>query len=151
MNNIKSLDLLIKTINENFKKNDNVKILNNIVNNYVGDDWKKYISIGSGYIKQKIYSNDLYEIYGITWNPNSESKIHDHSENGCIFNILDGNLKEELFDTKLKLHKINYYNSSNKIGINNNEFYHKVSNISNTTAFSLHIYSPPNYKMNTFN
>lgn len=152
MNKINSLNLLIENINKIYSKNDNVSSLTTILNNYSGEDWKDYISLGSGYIKKKIYYNDLYELYAITWNPNSYSPVHDHASNGCIFNVLEGNLKEELYDTDfLKLYKINYYNNiSNNIGINNNDFYHKISNISNQFAFSLHLYSPVNYKMNTF-
>ena len=151
MNKIKSLNLLIDTINKVYTKNDNVSSLKTILNNYSGEDWKDYISLGSGYIKKKLYYNELYEIYAITWNPNSCSPIHDHASNGCIFNVLEGNLKEELYDTEfIKLYKVNYYNTSNNIAINNNDYYHKISNISNQFAYSLNINTPIEYKMNTF-
>ena len=85
--------------------------------------------------------------------PGSESKIHNHASNGCLFKLLDGNLKENLYHTNtLDLIKTNYYVNQNNLydttQFINNNYYHKMFNISNYNAYSLHIYSPVDYDMN---
>ena len=99
-------------------------------------------------IKLTNYSNDLFEIIIIFWN-DVESKIHDHSENGCLIYILDGILLEEIYDNKLILTNTNIFNKFNIGYIDNNVGYHKI--ISPNKSISMHIYSPPNYKINIFN
>ena len=41
----------------------------------------------------------------VSWMPFKKSTIHDHSENGCLYKILEGNLDEERYslDNSLKL------------------------------------------------
>ena len=47
----------------------------------------------------------------VCWNPFQETKIHNHSNKGCILKIIEGNMDEILYDTNFnilnhsKLHK----------------------------------------------
>lgn len=96
-------------------------------------------------IKLHDYSNDLFEMILICWDTGSESRIHDHPENGCVFNLMNGCLEEHLYDSNIKLKKITTVNSNNTSYMENSIGYHKIKCIDK--AMSLHIYSPPNHKM----
>jgi len=99
----------------------------------------------------KLYEKeDLFEIKLIGWKPNATSSIHDHSKYGCVYYMLQGSLNEKRYHltnlteyshNQLKLGDINYID--NTIG------YHAISNQTNMNAFSLHIYSHPNYDCRT--
>lgn len=106
------------------------------------------------YIKLKIHKSDWFDAYIIFWGPNSLSKIHDHSDNGCLFKVIKGNLKERIY-SKSNLLSFDVINRNcNNIGeIHNSQGYHSMENISedNEVAVSVHFYSPPDYNMNVFN
>ena len=84
------------------------------------------------------------DIYFIVWQPNTVSKIHDHSKNGCHMFILKGDIKEEIYDKNLKLIGNNYYSTFDKSYIDDNIGYHRIKN-SNQYSYSLHIYHPKNH------
>ena len=84
----------------------------------------------------------------ICWSSNSESKIHDHPEKGCILQLFEGVLEEHLYDSDLNLIKLTTINSNNTSYMDNNIGFHKIKCIEK--AMSLHIYSPPNHKMRIF-
>lgn len=96
-------------------------------------------------IKLYDYSNDLFEIILICWDTNSESKIHDHPENGCALRLMKGCLEEHLYDSELRLKQIYKFNANNTSYMENSMGYHKIKCIKK--AMSLHIYSPPSHKM----
>ena len=55
-----------------------------LINNYTGNDWKNYVLKNeTRYNKIKVFENDKFDIYVISWNINQESKIHNHSSNCC--------------------------------------------------------------------
>lgn len=129
--------------------------LNEIKDNlstYLNEDVIKYCNDNATYINNKHnkiklhdYSNDLFETILICWDDGSESKIHDHPENGCILQLLNGCLEEYLYDSNLKLQKISTFNSGDISYMENSIGYHKIKCINK--AISLHIYSPSNYIM----
>jgi cysteine dioxygenase len=139
-----SINLLAKSIKLNL--NNNVKNILNILENYNGNDWKKFIKYSnlSNYKRNTIYQDTEFEIVIITWNKNSKSEIHDHSKNGCALKLLQGNLIEEIYDLKLNKIKSESLLTNNISFINNNIGYHKIIN-QNELSVSMHIYSPPNY------
>ena len=62
-----------------------------LVRDYKTDDWKQYAKISKNlYRKNKVYSDDTIEVYIIIWLPGHGTKIHNHSENGCILKVLLG-------------------------------------------------------------
>lgn len=134
-----------KLINE-IKTIQTFSEVKNILLKYKGDDWKKYVKINNEiYHKEKIFENDKLDIYILTWDINQESKIHDHAKNGCWLKMLQGNLKENIYDENLKfLFQKNL--NENDIGfMHNNMGYHNIQNNENKIAVSLHVYSPPNH------
>ena len=97
------------------------------------------------YQKQKIYSENNVDMFVITWNKNQVTPIHNHADNGCFLKVLEGCLKESIYDKELQINKesILYQNDisfmSNDIGL------HSINNVSNTISVSLHLYSPSNF------
>jgi cysteine dioxygenase len=137
--------------NINLKKYNNIKHLSNILNNYNGDDWKKYRVVNDlSYNKILVSKTENFDIYIITWKEYYESSIHNHSKNGCLYKILEGTLIEDNYNKKLEF--IGFKNlNKNAIGyIDDNMSYHNIINPTNQIAVSLHIYSPSDYKTNYF-
>ena len=84
------------------------------------------------------------DIYFIVWQPNTVSKIHNHSKNGCYMFILKGMIREEIYNKNLSLININYYSTFDKSYIDDNIGYHRIKN-SNQYSYSLHIYHTKNH------
>ena len=103
-----------------------------------------------GYKKILIYDNPLFDVYVIVWDKLGVSKIHDHSENGCIFRIMKGILSEQIFNKDLKRISRRVLGKDIIGYIDNDNGYHKIRNILDDYSVSLHLYSPREYKPNTF-
>ena len=101
------------------------------------------------YNKFLFYKNDLLDCYFIFWNKNSESDIHDHSQNGCYYKVIKGDVNEYIYNKNIKLIKMQNIIENEVNYIDNNIGYHKIINNS-IRAISVHVYSPPDYIMNTF-
>ncbi|XP_039401194.1 cysteine dioxygenase type 1 isoform X3 [Mauremys reevesii] len=86
------------------------------------------------------------------------SSIHDHTDSHCFMKILQGNLKETLFEwpgkkgTGAMTKKSERVLEENQCAyINDSIGLHRVENTSHTeSAVSLHLYSPPFDSCNTF-
>jgi len=120
-----------------------------LVNDYTGTDWKKYVSFSDNkYKKNLVKKDDNLEMLIICWNNNQISGIHDHPSNGCILKVLDGELEEHEYSNNNKMHLVNK-NICKKNSIGYQEGKNGLHNIINkdTKTVSLHIYSPPNYKL----
>ena len=157
---INNLEELINKINKMYPSNKNFNSLENIVESYNGTDWINYIINGinsplsnhKNYYKNLVYKNNFYDVYIISWMPNKKSTIHDHSNNGCIYKILRGNIKENRYSLdNIKLISSENLNINDCGYISNNMFYHQMINLDNDISVSLHVYSPPNYKTRSFN
>jgi len=149
----------MKTLDELFdyisKKLDNNKLsdFKLCVKEYSGDDWKKYVSFSEDkYKKNLVKRNDQLEIFVICWNNNQISAIHDHPSNGCILKVLQGELEENYYNNinnKVELINVNLC-KENSIGYQEGKNgLHSIKNNYNKTI-SLHIYSPPNYKLSFY-
>ena len=90
------------------------------------------------------------DIYFIVWQPNTVSKIHNHSKNGCHMFILKGMIREEVFTKNLSLIDIKYHCTFNKSYIDDNIGYHRIIN-GKQYSYSLHIYNPRNHVTEYFN
>ena len=107
-----------------------------------------------GYDRRCLYRNEKYEILCLVWESCAESPIHNHAKNGCVMKLLKGELIEELFDLKGKevksicsrcvdpMMKSQYID--NTMGV------HKISNLTESKTYSLHIYSPPRHKVTLY-
>jgi cysteine dioxygenase len=147
----KMLDELINQITYEIEVNKisfNSEKIKNILINYTKNDWEKYITLDINkkvFNKLLIYKNNLFEIFLILWPSNTSSKIHNHSKNGCFLKLLKGDIKEQLYDTKLNFLYSNILNE-NYVGFLKDDIgYHSITNLGDTLAISLHIYSPPNF------
>ena len=124
-----------------------------IVENLIIDssDFIKILDFGNqGYKKILIYDHPLFDVYVIVWNKLGASKIHDHSENGCIFRIIKGILSEQIFDKNLVRLRRRVMGKDIMGYIDNSNGYHKILNILDDYSVSLHLYSPSGYVANTF-
>lgn len=105
------------------------------------------------YVRELVYREDRFEIYIIRWAPGSKSKIHDHSEQGCVMKLLTGTLVETRFDSESleTLDSIIHTADTQASFIHNSNAVHSVENQStDSRALSVHIYAPPNYVAQTY-
>lgn len=151
---IEDLLSLEKNISEEMLINNNL-LLNNVENillSYTGNDWKDYVELlCTKYLKKNVCQTELYDMYVITWDKNQVSPIHDHSKNGCIYKILEGEIIENIYDKNLNMRFKNIVQKNNCGCICNDIGYHSMNNLYDNICVSLHVYSPPNYKTNYFN
>ena len=96
-------------------------------------------------IKLCDYSNDLFEMILICWDTGSETRIHDHPQDGCVLHLMYGTLEEHLYDHSIKLVQVTTVSAGQTSYMDNNLGYHKIRCADK--AMSLHFYSPPNHKM----
>lgn len=138
----------------NIKKDDfSIMDLKPILENltFESSNFIENIEFGNqGYKKILIYDHPLFDVYVIVWNKLGSSKIHDHSENGCIFKIVKGILSEQIFNKNLERIRRRIIGKDIMGYIDNTNGYHKILNILEDYSVSLHIYSPRGYIANTF-
>ena len=147
------LNLLINKLNENSVNKDTLSNkIKNIVEQYDGKDWEKYIvKTKDNYYKNLIYDNSEYEMFIVSWMPNKDSTIHDHSKNGCVFKILKGSLIEEKYELNtIKYISQDIFKEGDVSFISNDISLHKIKNNNDFITVSLHIYSPPKYKIKSY-
>lgn len=155
INNLRELDDVLYTY---FSKNyDNLKKIpynlyqvDNILSRYNGNDWQNYklYDKNASYLKNVFssrYNQQLYAIIIISWNKNKYIKIHNHADNGCSFKILEGNLEETIYDKSLNKLGSKQLHIGTISSIHNNIGFHSITTKENN-AYSLHIYSPFDYK-----
>ena len=132
MDKEKLIDLLTiqRNIEELYESIDGVKINVSIPN-------KPYTII-----RDRIYRDDVYEIFIIYLNEGYTSPIHSHAENGCILYVLDGHLEETVYSNSDIIHN-KTIRAFDKSFITNAIGTHKIKAV--TDSISVHIYSPPNF------
>jgi cysteine dioxygenase len=140
-------ELILDIVNQtNFDK------VGDVLKEYNDDDWKNYVKIDNNrYCKNKIFENECFEIFIISWNKNQNAPIHDHSCNGCWLKVLQGELYENIYEVdSLTLYKSNIIKKNDISFMKNNIGYHSITNNSDDIAITIHIYNPPNHKTNFF-
>jgi cysteine dioxygenase len=120
---------------------------NGITNNLIPNDYLPYVTINPHhYYRSKVFENDFFEIYIITWNTYQRSQFHDHSSQGCHMLVIAGELTEEITNSDNTTSTTVYYKEGDVTYINNDIGLHRITNPSSTNiAISLHVYSPPNH------
>jgi cysteine dioxygenase len=146
------MDELVRKINLFFNGNKKINYLKSFMEQYKGDDWISYITeCEENYIKKLVFRNEDYELFIVSWMPGKGSSIHDHSKNGCLFKILRGELIEERYSmNEIKLESSTLFNENNIGYIENEEGLHRMLNKTEEIVVSLHLYSPPNYKIKSY-
>jgi hypothetical protein len=148
--NIKSIDELGKIISRELSNNKELKDLSHILVQYNGNDWLDHIRIVDTYHRHTAYINDLIEIKIITWNFMQSSPIHDHPSKGCLLQLLNGTLVEELYNKNLNFIEDKTLKKNNISYMEGKDIIHRIIN-GNQISVSLHIYSPPNHKIEYYN
>lgn len=153
-----SIFQLVKTIKPMINSGTKLSKIRYILNNYNADDIYNFYtnSHPKTYNKIKLNltnSDDLFEIILISWGAGAKSPIHNHPPNGCLMKVLSGSLQENhynIVNDSLQLYKINQYYRNDINYIDDKLGYHSIINNTNKIVHSLHIYSPPNFKIKTF-
>jgi len=141
------MNRLITTLkNYNTLKNyQSLYFFKDALKKYLSLDYKNYVIFcQENYKKNLFYSDNNLEAFIVCWEPYQETKIHNHSDNGCILKILEGDMTEILYNKNLKILTKNILPKNNIRYIDNNIGYHKMIN-GNEKTISLHIYSPQNF------
>ncbi|XP_019743305.1 cysteine dioxygenase type 1 [Hippocampus comes] len=150
----KTLQELIQKLHEIFKDDRvNVEEVQELMESYKSNrkDWEKYAIFDAHKYTRNLVDegNGKFNLIILCWGEGHGSSIHDHSNSHCFMKMLQGELKETLFDwpkgedemtekshRMLENNSVAYINDS--IGL------HRVENVSHTEgSISLHLYSPP--------
>ena len=127
------------------KGNLNVRELGTIFAEYSATDWKKYLTVEDGQLKNTILHQDKHlKMILICWKPGQKSSKHGHPAGGGLIRVLSGQLFEIRFDPKdqdLETGKYVYGPQGQAAYIHDNEAFHIVENAGREMAFSLHLYS----------
>ncbi|MEE6508151.1 hypothetical protein FKM82_019431 [Ascaphus truei] len=158
-----TLDELIQILHDIFA-NDKVNIeeVQNIMESYESNplEWMKYAKVDQYRYTRNLVDegNGKFNLMILCWGEGHGSSIHDHTNSHCFLKILQGSLKETLYDWPEK--KLNGEMVKKSEGvlkenmcayINDSIGLHRVENPSHTeTAVSLHLYSPPFDQCHTF-
>jgi hypothetical protein len=134
----------INNINDIFIKIDNdIKLYNNLNNsifllkNIIHFNYENHNYVDNKYylpINNKLNNIKVYIIRWVDYTP-----FHDHSPNGCIFKILHGKLKSNIYINNNIITKI--YNKNDIDYIDNNIGLHDMENLFNDFSYSIHIYN----------
>jgi cysteine dioxygenase len=103
----------------------------------------------SKYVKILLEQTADYEIFMICWKAGQSTPIHDHPEGGCWMRVVSGELEETEYAMptvwKMGTHRLTVGDVGYKQGY---VVLHSIRAIEDT--ISLHLYSPPRYKANTY-
>ena len=143
------LNWVFDNFTDEIRKGKKLYDLKYILDDYNDIDWIELCSFNDDkYTRISVLSNDDIEVVLICWNNNQESDIHDHPENGCLLKVLNGSIKEELYDNNngiLNFKSEDIRGCGNISYIEGTATLHNVINILDDKTVTLHVYSPPNY------
>ncbi|MCW6003782.1 cysteine dioxygenase family protein [Micromonospora sp. CPCC 205371] len=92
-----------------------------------------------GYQILHVEPDGSFSIIGLVWRPGQITRIHDHLT-WCVFGVLQGVEREELFDADLNLIGVSDNLAGDVSGFAPPGDIHRVHNTAGTTAISIHIY-----------
>jgi hypothetical protein len=101
---------------------------------------KKIENKNNFYEKFYLFENNNFSLILIKWNKNCETRIHDHPEKGCIVRLLNGELIEEIYNSKLNKIDSQFLKIDNFGYKSGSKILHKI--IAQNNAISLHVYIP---------
>ncbi|XP_077096504.1 cysteine dioxygenase type 1-like [Siphateles boraxobius] len=152
-----TLDDLIKTLRKIYERGRdkvNVKEVQSIMEAYESkpQEWEKFAYFTEGRYTRNLVDegNGKFNLMILCWGKGYCSSIHDHTDASCFMKILQGQMKETLFewpDPKLPAGMVQ---KSQRVLLENQCAYiedsiglHRMENVSYTeNAVSLHLYSP---------
>jgi hypothetical protein len=91
-----------------------------------------------------LIQNELLKVVLIHWKPGKSSNVHGHPSGGCVFKVLHGQIEEKRFtpDPKTELLAVSTYERGGMGYIDDQMAYHAVGNPFDSSAISLHVYTP---------
>lgn len=154
---IKHLTDLISELRRIFDDDSNsinVEEVQAVMESYLSnsDDWQKFALFDQYRYTRNLVDegNGKYNLIVLCWGEGHGSSIHDHTNSHCFMKILQGNLKETLFEwpacskTEMVKKSERVLEENQCAYINDSIGLHRVENPSHTeSAVSLHLYSPP--------
>ncbi|XP_041105215.1 cysteine dioxygenase type 1-like [Polyodon spathula] len=158
-----TLNDLIKVLHQIFSSDTvNVEEVQNLMESYESkpQEWMAYAQFDKFRYTRNLVDegNGKFNLMILCWGEGHGSSIHDHTDSHCFMKLLQGQLKETLFEWPD--HKINggMTKKSERVLQENQCAYisdsiglHQVENVSHTEpAVSLHLYSPQFDHCNTF-
>lgn len=163
---VSSLVQLIEELHKVFAHDKvNIDYVKALLTAYKSDpnDWKEYAKFDAFRYTRNLVDcgNGKFNLMALCWGESHGSSIHDHSSADCFVKILDGQLKETMFDwptpeveatgQEMTLKTINTYSKDGVTYINDSMGLHRVENPSHSDkAVSLHLYCPPFESCMTF-
>ncbi|XP_054141453.1 cysteine dioxygenase type 1 isoform X2 [Melozone crissalis] len=159
----RSLEELIRILHQIFSE-DKVSVdeVQALMESYESnpEEWLQYAKFDQYRYTRNLVDNGngKFNLMILCWGEGHGSSIHDHTDSHCFMKILQGNLKETLFEWPEKKGNGEMTKKSERVlrenqcaYINDSIGLHRVENISHTEpAVSLHLYSPPFDTCNTF-
>ncbi|XP_076005536.1 cysteine dioxygenase type 1 [Genypterus blacodes] len=158
-----SLDELIKTLHKIFESDSvNVEEVQNIMESYTSNpqEWMQYAKFDQYRYTRNLVDegNGKFNLMILCWGEGHGSSIHDHADAHCFMKLLQGQLKETLFEWPDRKSQGDMVQKSQRVLQENTVAYindtiglHRVENGSHTEcAASLHLYSPPFQSCQTF-
>uniref|UniRef100_A0A0B7BB99 Cysteine dioxygenase n=1 Tax=Arion vulgaris TaxID=1028688 RepID=A0A0B7BB99_9EUPU len=120
-------------------------------------EWKRFAKFDPHrYTRNLVDSgNGKFNLMILCWNEGQGSSIHSHANSHCFLKVIDGGVKEELYEwpsqdptdengKDMKKWAENEYSKNECAYINDSIGLHRVENPSHTDkAVTLHLYSPP--------
>uniref|UniRef100_A0A8C6WXB3 Cysteine dioxygenase n=1 Tax=Neogobius melanostomus TaxID=47308 RepID=A0A8C6WXB3_9GOBI len=149
----KTLDELIAILRKIFESDSiNVEEVQQIMESYESnpEEWMKFAKFDQYRYTRNLVDqgNGKFNLMILCWGEGHGSSIHDHTDSHCFMKLLQGQLKETLFEWPDKkgemVQKSQRILLENKVAyINDSIGLHRVENGSHTEgAVSLHLYSP---------
>ena len=119
------------------------------------DDLESILSFGEkGYKRNCITRSEWYELVAICWKNGQRSPIHDHRGSSCAFRVVHGTGLETRFRFEEKVLRVAASNRMPEgyVCAAEDEDIHEIANAEPTgrDLVTLHIYSPPLKRMNTY-
>ncbi|XP_018952807.1 cysteine dioxygenase type 1 [Cyprinus carpio] len=158
-----TLQDLIQALHEIFESDRvNVEEVQSIMESYESKphEWMKYARFDQYRYTRNLVDegNGKFNLMILCWGEGHGSSIHDHTDSHCFMKLLQGQLKETLFDWPDRKLQGGMQQKSQRVLLENQCAYindslglHRVENVSHTeTAVSLHLYSPPFQTCQTF-
>ncbi|XP_048360010.1 cysteine dioxygenase type 1 isoform X1 [Sphaerodactylus townsendi] len=151
-----TLDELIEILHQLFSVDKvNVAEVQGVMESYEShpEEWTQFAQFDQFRYTRNLVDkgNEKFNLMILCWGEGHGSSIHDHMDSHCFMKILQGNLKETLFEWPDKKGGGEMVKKSERVLKENQCAYisdciglHRVENPSHTeTAVSLHLYSPP--------
>jgi len=155
---ITTLNDLIRELYRAFESEHlDVEYVTNLLKAYKSNpkEWKKYAVFDPFRYTRNLVDkgNDKFNLMMLCWGESCGSSIHDHSNAQCFVKIMDGQLKESLYDwpenpedetQPLRLRTANVYGRDEVTHINDSIGIHRMENPSHVDpCVSMHLYYPP--------